>query len=207
MKKRRRMEATGHQNRRTNEDDGDHESLGKVALFYAQCAENHQPDHNGLEKKAAAQSRLAKRRYYEDENDQGDSYESKAQVARPELGHMLVKNRSWSLMHILRHEERPPSDYRRTSDLAILDEPPPNRPQDSSVQRPVRRWSAKKTVRSNRISTLVPGVTLRITAVIAFARASASEIESRTHPSLSSAKWWPTPLMELVWSRCPQGSW
>src|SRR5664279_5724739 len=109
MKKRRRMEATGHQNRRTNEDDGDHESLGKVALFYAQCAENHQPDHNGLEKKAAAQSRLAKRRDYEDENDQGDSDESKAQVARPELGHMLVKNRSWSLIHIIRHEEHPPA--------------------------------------------------------------------------------------------------
>ena len=69
MKKRRRMEATGHQNRRTNEDDGDHESLGKVALLYAQCAENHQPDHNGLEEKAAAQPRLAKRCYYEDEND------------------------------------------------------------------------------------------------------------------------------------------
>jgi len=36
-------------------------------------------------------------------------------------------------MHIIRHEERPPGDFRRAFDLAILDELPPNRPQVSSV--------------------------------------------------------------------------
>jgi len=121
MKKQRRMEAAGCQYHRGDKDNDDHGSLGKIALLCGQSSEDHQRHYSEFEQKAAGKSRFAERCYYEDENGQRDSYESKADIARPEPADTNVKDRPSSLIRVIPHKKRPWSGPPRASDWAIVD--------------------------------------------------------------------------------------